>query len=644
VAKRKQAVTNRKIQITSRFYFRLAAAFVFVILFLGFVSIILSIEFQKSLIEFRKLELKRLVTLAYNSVESHLAEYAKGHIGRDEAASRVRTTVRQFIYNDPSGENYIFVHSYDGTMLVQPFEPFKEGTNQWNLQDANGVYIIRELVAAARKGSGFVEYRYPPPGSTVPQRKISYVVGIPLLDCYIGTGMYLSDIQSIVRTYFYGTAIYFFLASIVLFLLVIVPLAPILRVYRVLYNCFLTTAQDTATPNEGVSVSSFREGSEARVLLDGFLEMMQRIQDNERDISTYARFLEKEMKERHKAEELLKRKAQELELIIDNLPAYIFFKDTNSVYITANRKFCEVYGLSQEEITGKTEYDIFTDNERIETYLKTDRRVIEQRQPISAGEDLHEEDGRTVYTMSHKVPLMDENGNVIGIIGIAFDVTELKEAQQRLAASLREKDTLFKEVHHRVKNNMQIISSLLNLQSYQMSDEHDRELLLESINRIQSMSMVHEMLYQSGNVTEIDLSLYMRNLISYIFSMYAVGADRIALRYDHMETIPVDIDTAINCGLIITEIITNSIKYAFPGLKAGKISISLKLIDGRVIIEAGDDGIGMDIHSEKRSTTLGLSLIESLVHQLEGSMDLRTEGGTCYTISFPLNHGKASGT
>ncbi|HOV65248.1 MAG TPA: cache domain-containing protein, partial [Spirochaetia bacterium] len=189
MAKRKQAVTNRKIQITSRFYFRLAAAFVFVILFLGFVSIILSIEFQKSLIEFRKLELKRLVTLAYNSVESHLAEYAKGHIGRDEAASRVRTTVRQFIYNDPSGENYIFVHSYDGTMLVQPFEPFKEGTNQWNLQDANGVYIIRELVAAARKGSGFVEYRYPPPGSTVPQRKISYVVGIPLLDCYIGTGM-----------------------------------------------------------------------------------------------------------------------------------------------------------------------------------------------------------------------------------------------------------------------------------------------------------------------------------------------------------------------------------------------------------------------------------------------------------------------
>lgn len=644
MGKRAQAHADRKIQITSRFYFRLATAFVLVILFLGFVSVVLSVEFQNSLVELRKLELVRLVTLAYNSVESPLAEYARGHIGKDEATSRVRTTVRRFIYDDPSAQNYIFMHSYDGTMLVQPFEPFKEGTNQWNLQDANGVYIIRELVAAARKGRGFVEYQYPPPGSTVPQRKISYVVGIPLLDCYIGTGMYLTDIQTIVRRYFYGTAIFFFLASIVLFLLVIVPLAPILRVYRILYTRFSTTAQDADMVEEGVPVSSFREGSEARVLLDGFSEMMQRIQDNERDISTYARFLEKEMGERHKAEELLRRKATELELIIDNLPAYIFFKDTNSVYITANRKFCKVYGLSQEEIAGKTEYDIFTDKEQIETYLKTDRCVIEQRRPISLGEESHEEDGRTVYTISQKVPVMDENGNVTGIIGIAFDVTELTEAQQRLTASLREKDTLFKEVHHRVKNNMQIISSLLNLQSYQMFDEHDRGLLLESINRIQSMSMVHEMLYQSGNVSEIDLSLYMKNLISYIFSMYAVSADRISLRCDRMETIPVDIDTAINCGLIITEIITNSIKYAFPGLKTGEISISLKLIDGRVIIEAGDDGVGMDISSARRGTTLGLSLIESLVHQLEGSMDVRTEGGTCYTISFSLNHAKASGT
>jgi PAS domain S-box-containing protein len=313
------------------------------------------------------------------------------------------------------------------------------------------------------------------------------------------------------------------------------------------------------------------------------------------------------------------------------------------MYISANKKLCQLLGLSLDELYGKTDYDIYPP-ETADRYASCDRKVMEERRPIASGEEDHEEGGRRIYTISRKVPLIDESGTVKGIIGLAFDVTELKEAQEKLAVSLHEKEMLFKEVHHRVKNNMQIISSLLNLQGYQMSSEKDRELLMASINRIQSMSMVHEMLYQSGNISRIELSLYMKNLVSYIFSMYAVSSELITVEWGRMDDIDVNIDAGINCGLIVTEIVTNSIKYAFPERRKGSIQVGLRAEDEALILGIGDNGIGMreDILKGERSS-LGLSLVESLVAQMEGSLNISSEGGTSYKISFPLSLVKASG-
>ncbi|OPY27459.1 MAG: serine-protein kinase RsbW [Methanobacterium sp. PtaU1.Bin242] len=204
-----------------------------------------------------------------------------------------------------------------------------------------------------------------------------------------------------------------------------------------------------------------------------------------------------------------------------------------------------------------------------------------------------------------------------------------------MQASILEKEVLLKEIHHRVKNNLQIISSLLNLQSIRIKDDTKAfEVFKESQNRVKTMAMIHEKLYQSGNFAQIDFSQYIHNLISSIFSSYGVNTGDIKLKITGQDVF-LDINTAIPCGLIINELVTNTIKHAFSPGNSGKLHVSFDKTDDKYVLTVQDNGNGLpDDFDIEKTDTLGLELVKSLVYQLEGKLGVINGDGAIFRISF----------
>lgn len=227
------------------------------------------------------------------------------------------------------------------------------------------------------------------------------------------------------------------------------------------------------------------------------------------------------------------------------------------------------------------------------------------------------------------------DGSAKQILGAAVDITDRKLTQQ-LQAALKEKEILFKEIHHRVKNNLQIIYSLIRLQRRKLKDQKADEVLLDSQNRIKSIALLHEKLYRSQKLSEIDLNQYIPNLITSLFSAYQTNSNQITLK-TQLEDIPLDVDTAILCGLIINELVSNSLKYAFPENKTGTISIAIHRTPQNIIhLIFSDNGIGMNQEvALSETTSLGLKLVNDLVDQLEGHIVWNCEQGTEFKITFP---------
>jgi two-component sensor histidine kinase len=218
---------------------------------------------------------------------------------------------------------------------------------------------------------------------------------------------------------------------------------------------------------------------------------------------------------------------------------------------------------------------------------------------------------------------------------VALDITERKQAEEKLRESLHEKEVLLKEVHHRVKNNLQVVSSMLSLQSMNASDPAMIRQLQESQDRVRSMALIHEKLYRSGDLARINFEEYVRSLTAYLVRTYSRQGQRIELRLD-VSDIPLGIDHAIPCGLIINELVSNALKYAFPADRAGTITVSIRQGGGRYTLFVGDDGVGMPVQVDYRNhSSLGLQLVNTLVSQLEGNITMSTEKGTAFTIQFP---------
>jgi PAS domain S-box-containing protein len=217
------------------------------------------------------------------------------------------------------------------------------------------------------------------------------------------------------------------------------------------------------------------------------------------------------------------------------------------------------------------------------------------------------------------------------------NITERRQAEDKIKVSLAEKEVLLKEIQHRVKNNMQVIASLLHMQSTHVKDPRDASLFKVAQERIRSMALVYERLYQSPNLSHIDFNKYVTDLAGGLVHSYSIGPMTCRTVID-VPDIPINMDLAIPCGLIINEVVSNSLKYAFPDDRQGTISISIKVSDGNIEMTLADDGLGLPENLDSDQTaSMGMSLIHALVeHQLGGKVEMERHGGTMYRITFPV--------
>jgi two-component sensor histidine kinase len=215
------------------------------------------------------------------------------------------------------------------------------------------------------------------------------------------------------------------------------------------------------------------------------------------------------------------------------------------------------------------------------------------------------------------------------------EISERRRAEGQLKTSLAEKETLLSEIHHRVKNNLQVVSSLLYLQSRQIDDNEALKIFEESQHRVRSMALLHERLYQSGDLASVDLTEYLQRLASYLFRSYRGTSQPISLNVD-AEPVALGVDAAVPCGLIVSELVSNSLKHGFPDGQEGEITIELVMDpEGRYHLVVGDNGLGLPDDLDFRNTeSLGLRLVSKLVEQLGGTIELDRCKGTRFTISF----------
>jgi len=343
--------------------------------------------------------------------------------------------------------------------------------------------------------------------------------------------------------------------------------------------------------------------------------------------------------ERKQAEEARRESQQMLQLVMDNIPQFIYWKDRNSVYLGCNRNFSHLAGVSNpENIVGKTDYDLLWEKEEANFFHERDRQVMETDTPkYHIVEPLLRADGQQVWLGTNKVPLRDSEGNVVGILGTFGDITERKQADEKIKASLKEKEVLLKEIHHRVKNNLQIISSLLKLQSSSIKDKHTLEMFKDSQSRIRTMALIHEKLYQSQDISRVNFAEYISNLAANLFRSYELVTTAIN-PIINVENIFLEIDVAVPCGLIINELVSNSLKYAFPDRRKGEIQIHLYFFNEHEIkLIVSDNGIGLPKDLDFKNTeTLGLQLVSNLVEQLEGTIEVNGHSGTEFRIKFAI--------
>ncbi len=246
-------------------------------------------------------------------------------------------------------------------------------------------------------------------------------------------------------------------------------------------------------------------------------------------------------------------------------------------------------------------------------------------------------DGTKVYRQYVLYPIKNDKGEVIEVSGLGFDITENKINEEKIRQSLQEKEVLLKEVHHRVKNNMQVISSILNLQSSYVKDTYALNLLKECQNRIKSMAFIHEALYQNKNFESVNFTEYISTISKNLLHSYSVGGEKIRLILT-LDNLFLNLDTSIPCGLIINEILSNSLKYAFPDNREGIIFVTLKNNRGKVHIEVGDNGVGIPESLDIKNTqSLGLQLVDTLVEQINGALTLERTKGTKFIIEFNSN-------
>ncbi|MBP2046958.1 PAS domain S-box protein [Methanobacterium aggregans] len=335
--------------------------------------------------------------------------------------------------------------------------------------------------------------------------------------------------------------------------------------------------------------------------------------------------------EQLKIEKALKESKNYYKAIFENRGAATIIVEEDDRISLVNSAFEKLCGYSRDEVECKMTWQQFVSDKDIDLMKEYRRlRLADQGSvPKSYEFELVDRDNhvKNIFLTVSVVP-----GTSKSLFSL-MNITKLKDTENELKNSIKEKDLLLKEVHHRVKNNMQIISSLLNLQSNYLQDDKIRTLFQESQNRIRSMAMVHEKLYKSESMSKIDFKQYMSDLVDSLSYNHRINPDNIKKK---MEPVLFDVETAIPCGLIINELVTNTFKHAFPDEKMGEVTVELYKNNDTVFLKVADNGIGFPEDIDFKNTkSLGLKLVNSLVMQLDGKIELDRTKGTVFTVSFP---------
>ena len=372
-------------------------------------------------------------------------------------------------------------------------------------------------------------------------------------------------------------------------------------------------------------------------LLDGRVIRRFSTQIRDKEDHYFGRlFICEDISERKKIENSIKDREEHLSLITDNMLDLMFQVNSEGIFEYVSPSVKDLLGYEAEEIIGKRDYEFIgmAHPDDFEILIDTIQLVIQTLRPNRAQHRLKHADGHYIWVETVGNPLSNSKGEFSGAVYITRDIRELKKVETQLKSSLEEKEVLLREIHHRVKNNMQIISSLLNLQSRYLNDEKTVNILNESRNRVRSMAMVHEELYRSRDLSKIDFADYIQRLLSGLFSSYGVDENFIKPEIN-VENIFLNIDIAVPCGLIINELVSNSLKHAFVQGQKGKISIKFHHQDEKYVLTVADNGTGFPEGIDFKNTkTLGLQLVNTLVKQLSGSIDIYRSSGTSFKIVF----------
>lgn len=334
-----------------------------------------------------------------------------------------------------------------------------------------------------------------------------------------------------------------------------------------------------------------------------------------------------DISDRKEAEAALKIAKDKLQAVWDAVPGFVSLISSDLKYIGVNQQLANVFRLSPEEFIGQEIGFLGTSQgfiHFITEFFASD--LQEATQEITSGVEPNQK--------THLIVVKKYQQATAAVL-IGIDITERKQAENKIQASLQEKEVLLKEIHHRVKNNLQVISSLLKMQSRSLNDPKILEMFQESQSRIQSMALIHEKLYESEDLARINCAEYIHNLTSHLYRSYQVSPRNLQLDVK-VDNISLSIDAALPCGLIINELVSNAIKYAFPDRRSGNIYIHLNMDEQKhYTLKVGDNGIGLPENIDWQNTrSLGLRLVRTLSQQLGATVELDRSDGTMFFLSF----------
>jgi PAS domain S-box-containing protein len=347
-------------------------------------------------------------------------------------------------------------------------------------------------------------------------------------------------------------------------------------------------------------------------------------------------YIVEDVTERRKIKQALEDSEARYRAIVETQTELIcrFLSDGTLLFV--NEAYCRYFHRQAQELIGQQVFLPLIPREDRETVAQNLAALSAETPTITHEHRVIMPDGETRWMAWNNQALFDRNGALTFFQAIGNDITARKTAELQMAESLHEKEVLLKEVHHRVKNNLQVICSLLSLQARTLHNPTMTRHLSEAQNRVRSMAMVHEKLYQSDSFSKIDFRAYVSDLVKYLFRAYVPKNSQIFSKIEINSDLYLEIDHAICCGLIIQELVSNALKYAFDSDKLGEIEVQAAAIaEGQIALIIRDNGKGLpaDVVYSKPET-LGLQLVQDLTDQLDGKLEFNSSNGSCFTITF----------